>query len=123
MNTSFSNQGFESNSNIYTPGWSNHFDFSWQAHATRNYAPQFHDLHHSEYSQFNNPSSIPLSYDLSSLTIFARRLSMISTVVPSTNVYTTDNSIRPPNLTYVCPKVQITLLAALVTKTQINSPN
>jgi hypothetical protein len=28
----------------------------------RNYAPQFHELHYFEYLQFNNPSSIPLSY-------------------------------------------------------------
>jgi hypothetical protein len=45
MNTSFSSPGFESNSNIYTPDWSNHSDFSWQAHAMGNYAPQFHELH------------------------------------------------------------------------------
>jgi hypothetical protein len=63
MNTSFSSPGFELNSNIYTPDWSNHYDLSWQAHATENYTPQFHELHHSEYSQFSNPSPIPSSYD------------------------------------------------------------
>jgi hypothetical protein len=38
---------------------------------------------------------------------------------PPAYVHTTDNSVRPPNLAYVRPKVQITLLAALVTQ----SPN
>jgi hypothetical protein len=38
---------------------------------------------------------------------------------PPAYVRTTDNSVRPPNLAYVHPKVQITLLAALVTQ----SPN
>ena len=28
-----------------------------------NYASQFHELHHSEYSQFDNSSSISSSYD------------------------------------------------------------
>jgi hypothetical protein len=28
-----------------------------------NYAPQFHELQHFGYSQFDNPSSIPSSYD------------------------------------------------------------
>jgi hypothetical protein len=37
----------------------------------------------------------------------------------SAYVRTTDNSVCPPNLAYVCPKVQITLLTALVTQ----SPN
>jgi hypothetical protein len=39
MNTNFSNLGFESNFSFYTLDRSNHFDFSWQAHATENYAP------------------------------------------------------------------------------------
>jgi hypothetical protein len=63
MNTNSSSSGFESNSNIYTPNWSNHFEFSGQALATGNYALQFHELHHFEFSHFNNPSSIPSSYD------------------------------------------------------------
>jgi hypothetical protein len=42
---------------------SNHSDFSWQAHATENYAPQSYGLHHSEYPQSDNPSSNPSSYD------------------------------------------------------------
>jgi hypothetical protein len=63
MNNFFSNPGFESNSNIYTPHWNNHSDFLWQAHTMKNYAPQFHELQHSEYLQFDNLSSIPSSYD------------------------------------------------------------
>jgi hypothetical protein len=35
---------------------------------------------------------------------------------PLSHVRTIDNSVRPPNLAYVCPKVQITPLAALVTQ-------
>jgi hypothetical protein len=38
---------------------------------------------------------------------------------PLTYVRTTDNSVCLPNLAYVCPKVQITPLVALVTQ----SPN
>ena len=49
MNTNFSSLGFESNSNFYNPDWRNHSDFSWQAHATGNYAPQSPELHHPEY--------------------------------------------------------------------------
>jgi hypothetical protein len=63
MNTNFSNLGFELNSNFYNPDWSNHFDFSWQAHATGNYAPQSYGLHHSEYPQSNNPFFDLSSYD------------------------------------------------------------
>jgi hypothetical protein len=37
--------------------------FLWQAHATGNFAPQSHRLHHFEYPQFDNPSSNPSSYD------------------------------------------------------------
>ena len=57
MNTNFSSPGFESKSNFYNPDWSNHSDFSWQAHATRNYAPQVDELHHLEYLQFDNQFS------------------------------------------------------------------
>jgi hypothetical protein len=46
ININFSSSGSELNSNFYTPDWSNHFDLSWQAHATGNYAPQFYGLHH-----------------------------------------------------------------------------
>ena len=61
MNTNFSSSGSELNSNFYTPDWSNHFDFSWQAHATGNYAPQVDELHHPEYLQFDNQFSTPSS--------------------------------------------------------------
>jgi hypothetical protein len=63
MNTSFSNPGFESNSNFYNPDWSSHSDFSWHAHVTKNFAPQSYGLHHPEYPQSDNPFSNPSSYD------------------------------------------------------------
>jgi hypothetical protein len=63
LNTSFSSLGFESNSNFYNPDWSNHSDFSWQAHATKNYAPQVDELHHPDYPQFDNQFSSHPSYD------------------------------------------------------------
>ena len=63
LNISFSSPRFESNSNFYNPDWSNHSYFSWQSHATKNYAPQFDGLHHSEYLQFVNPLSNPSSFD------------------------------------------------------------
>jgi hypothetical protein len=49
MNNNFSSPRFESNSNFYNSNWSNHSDFSWQAQAIRNYAPQYYELHHPEY--------------------------------------------------------------------------
>jgi hypothetical protein len=63
MNTNFSSPGFESNSNFYNLDWSNHLDFSWQAQAMGNSAPQYLDPHHPEYPQFNNQSSHPSSYN------------------------------------------------------------
>jgi hypothetical protein len=63
MNINFSSPGFESNSNFHNLDWSNHFDFSWQAQATRNYAHQYHELHHPKYLQFNHESSNPSSYN------------------------------------------------------------
>jgi hypothetical protein len=65
MNTSFFNPGFESNSNFYNPDWNNHPDFSWQAHATENYASQVDELHHPDYPQFDNQFSSHPSYDYS----------------------------------------------------------
>jgi exonuclease VII small subunit len=63
MNTSFSSPGFESNSNFYNLDWSNRSDFSWHAHATKNYAPQVDELHHPDYLQFDNQFSSHSSYD------------------------------------------------------------
>jgi len=63
MNTNFSNPGFDSNSNFYNPDWSDHPDFSWQARAMGNCAPQFQELHHPDYPQFDNQSSHPSSYN------------------------------------------------------------
>jgi hypothetical protein len=63
LNTSFSNQGFESHSNSYTPNRDNHYDVSWYAHASGNYALQPDELHRPEYPQFNTHSSMPSSYN------------------------------------------------------------
>lgn len=61
----FSSPRFESNSNFYNPDRSNRLDFSWQAQATANYAPQCHELHHPEYSQFDIQSFHHSSYNRS----------------------------------------------------------
>jgi hypothetical protein len=62
MNTNLSSPGFDSNSNFYNPDWSDHPDFSWQAQAMGNCAPQFQELHYPDYPQFDNQSSYPSSY-------------------------------------------------------------
>jgi hypothetical protein len=61
MNTSFSNPGCDSNSNFYNPDWSNQSDFTWSAQTTRNYAPKFQELHHSDYPQFDHQAQ-PSAY-------------------------------------------------------------
>ena len=66
MNTNFSGLRFESNSNFYTPDWSNHSNFLWQAHAMGNHAPQVDELHYLEYLQFDNQFSTPSSCNYSS---------------------------------------------------------
>jgi hypothetical protein len=63
VQANFSNSGFDSNSNFYNPDWSNHSDFSWQTQAMGNCAPQYHDLHHPKYQQFDHQSSNPSSYN------------------------------------------------------------
>jgi uncharacterized coiled-coil protein SlyX len=63
MNTNFFSHGFDSNSNFYNPDWSNHSNFSRQTQAMGNCAPQFQKLHHSEYPQFDDLSSHPLSHN------------------------------------------------------------
>jgi hypothetical protein len=63
LNTNFSSLGFESNSNFYNPDWSNHSDFSWHDHATKNFTPQVDELHLPEYPQFDNHFSSHSSYD------------------------------------------------------------
>jgi hypothetical protein len=75
MNTNFSSPGFESNSNVYNSDWRNHPNFSWQAQAMGNCAPQYHDLHHPEYPQINHQSSPPSSYNYP-----AQRLSLEETL-------------------------------------------
>jgi acetylglutamate synthase len=63
-NTNFSSPGFESNSNVYNSDWRNHPNFSWQAQAMGNCAPQYHELHNLAYPQFDHKSSNnPSSYD------------------------------------------------------------
>jgi hypothetical protein len=59
MNTSFSNPGCYSNFNFYNPDWSNQSDFSWQVQTTGNYAPQFQEVHHSDYPQFDHQAQSP----------------------------------------------------------------
>jgi hypothetical protein len=63
MNSNFSSLGSDSNSNVYNSDWSNHPDFSWQAQAMGNHAPQYHELHHPEYLQLDDQSSHPSSYN------------------------------------------------------------
>jgi hypothetical protein len=60
MNNSFSNPGCDSNSNFYNPDWCNHFDFSWSTQTTGNYAPQFQELHHSDYPHFDYQAQPPV---------------------------------------------------------------
>jgi hypothetical protein len=75
MNTNFSSPGFESNSNVYDSDWRNHPNFSWQAQAIGNCAPQYHDLYHPKYPQINHQSSPPSSYNYP-----AQRLSLEETL-------------------------------------------
>jgi hypothetical protein len=56
MNTPFSRPRNDSYFDSYNPAWSNQFNISWQAQAPTNYAPQFHELHHQSYPQFNGHS-------------------------------------------------------------------
>jgi hypothetical protein len=61
LNTNFFGQGFESHSNSHTPNGDNHFEVSWYAHASGNYALHPEELHHPEILQFNTHSSMPSS--------------------------------------------------------------
>jgi uncharacterized coiled-coil protein SlyX len=63
MNTNFSSPEFDSNSNCYNSDWSNHPNFSWQAQAIGNCAPQFQELHYLDYPQFDNQYSHHSSYN------------------------------------------------------------
>jgi hypothetical protein len=68
MNTNFSSQGFDSNSKFYNPDWRNHSNFSLQAKAMGNCAPQFQKMHHYEYPQFDHSShNYPSSFSQSTL--------------------------------------------------------
>jgi hypothetical protein len=59
MNTSFSYPGCDSNFNFYNPNWSNQSDFSWSTQTIGNYAPQFQEVHHSDYPRFNHQAQPP----------------------------------------------------------------
>jgi hypothetical protein len=48
-------------SDYYDPGWRNHPNFAWQDQATRNLAPQCHELHNQAYLLFNNQVFYPSS--------------------------------------------------------------
>jgi hypothetical protein len=63
MNPNFYSLGFDANLNFYNPDWSNHHDFSGQAQAMGSCAPQFQELHHPDYPQFDSQSSHPSSYN------------------------------------------------------------
>ena len=49
LNTNFSDQGFESQSNSYTLNRNNYSDVLWFAHVMGNYALLSDELHHPEY--------------------------------------------------------------------------
>jgi hypothetical protein len=53
MNATFSRPRNDPHSNSYNPGWRNHPNFSWQAQANGNFAPQFNGLHNQAHSQSN----------------------------------------------------------------------
>ena len=56
MNTPFSKPVNDPYSDFYNLIWSNPSNILWQAQAPGNYAPQFHELHHQSYPQFNGHS-------------------------------------------------------------------
>jgi hypothetical protein len=61
MNTQFSRSRNKHYFDSYDPAWSNQSNISWQAQAPKNYAPQFHELYHQAYSQFNDQAAYPPS--------------------------------------------------------------
>jgi hypothetical protein len=61
MNTQFSRPKNEPYCDSYNPGWSNQSNISWQAQALENYAPQFYELYHQTYPQFNDQAIYPPS--------------------------------------------------------------
>jgi L-lactate utilization protein LutB len=66
LNTSYSNPGYDSNSSVYNSDWSNQSDFTWSAQTTRNYAPQFQELHYSNYPPFDHQAQ-PSAYQAAQL--------------------------------------------------------
>lgn len=61
MNTQFSRPRNEPYCDSYDPAWSNQSDIPWQAQAPESYAPQFHELYHQTYPQFNDQAAYPPS--------------------------------------------------------------
>jgi hypothetical protein len=61
MNTQFSRPRNEPYCDSYDPAWSNQSDIPWQAQAPENYAPQFHELYHQAYPQFDDQVAYPPS--------------------------------------------------------------
>jgi hypothetical protein len=59
MNTMFSRLRNDPYSNSYYLASSNQSNISWQAQVPKNYVPQFHELCHQAYPQFND--HIPLN--------------------------------------------------------------
>jgi len=57
MNTQFSRLKNEPYCDSYHSGWSNQSDIPWQAQAPKSYAPQFHELYHPTYLQFNDQAA------------------------------------------------------------------
>jgi hypothetical protein len=57
MNTQFSRPRNEPYCDSDDPAWSSQSDISWQAQAPKNYAPQFHELYHQAYPQFNDQTA------------------------------------------------------------------
>jgi len=61
INTQFSRPRNEPYCDSYHSGWSNESNISWQAQALENYAPQFRELYHQAYPQFNDQAVYPPS--------------------------------------------------------------
>jgi hypothetical protein len=95
MNISFSNPGYDSNSNFYNPDWSNQFDFSWLAQTTGNYASQFQELHHSDYPQFNHQAEPP-AYQVPQPTLQSSLEDMMKALMQSTDKFMqrTDQAVQ-----------------------------
>jgi hypothetical protein len=95
MNTSFSNSGYDSNSNFYNSDWSNQSDFTWSTQAIGNYAHQFDEVHHSDYLQFDHQAQ-PSAYQAPQPAPQSSLEEMMKAFMQSTNkfVQATDRNIQ-----------------------------